>query len=62
MLLPFLESSNSQTTGVPDITDSNKNGQIKLPTIKIPTFTRNGTRHAPQTRNVLLHRNRVPRI
>ncbi|CAH2083814.1 unnamed protein product [Euphydryas editha] len=38
MLLPFLKSSNSQTTGVPDITDSNKNGEIKLPIIKIPTF------------------------
>lgn len=25
LLLPFLESSNSQTTSVPDITDSNKN-------------------------------------
>ncbi|CAH2109132.1 unnamed protein product [Euphydryas editha] len=38
MLLPFLKSSNSQTTGVINITDSNRNGEIKLPIIKIPTF------------------------
>ncbi|XP_045459918.1 uncharacterized protein LOC123670468 [Melitaea cinxia] len=40
MIVPFLKSSNnSQTTGVPDVNDSNKNCDIKLPIIKIPTFT-----------------------
>ncbi|CAH0723391.1 unnamed protein product, partial [Brenthis ino] len=59
MLLPFLESSKSQTTGVSDITDSNKNSEIKLPIIKIPTFT--GCKRCGRRHHSLIHIDHEPK-